>query len=215
MKIFEGIIFDVDGTLASTIELIHASFNHITTKYLNKKITKEEVIDLFGPTEDAILQEWFSENLSDVQDDYYKFYRDEHHTAGAYPGIEEILKLIKSKNIPVGIFTGKGRRTTLITLEVLKLDQYFDLIVTGDDVVKHKPSGEGILKFVKEFKLNKDKVLMIGDSTGDIKAAREAGIKIASVVWDSYSKEEIIKLGSDYIFYSVEELKKFLENNLE
>lgn len=214
MKNFEGIIFDIDGTLASTIELIHASFNYITTKYLNKKISREDVINLFGPTEDVILQEWFKENLSDVQDDYYKFYRDEHYTANAYPGIEEILQLVKSKNIPVGIFTGKGKRTTLITLEVLKLKKYFDFIVTGDDVVNHKPSGEGIIKFVEEYKLNKDKVLMIGDSTGDIEASREAGVKIGSVLWDSYSKEEIIKLGSDYIFHSVEELKKFLKKNL-
>jgi|SRR5690554_2919616 len=214
MKNFEGIIFDVDGTLASTMELIHASFNYITTKYLSKNISREEVIELFGPTEDAILSEWFTDNLSEVQNDYYKFYRDEHHTAKAYPGIEEVLQFIKSKNVPLGVFTGKGRGTTLITLEVLKLDKYFDLIITGDDVVKHKPSGEGIIKFVEEFKLDKSKVLMIGDSTGDVKAAREAGVKVASVLWDSYSKDEILKLSTDFIFYSVDELKNFLIEKL-
>lgn len=84
------------------------------------------------------------------------------------------------------------------------------MIVTGDDVKDHKPSGEGIIKFVNEFSLDKNTVLMIGDSTGDIKAAREAGVKIASVVWDSYGKEDVIKLGSDYIFHTVEELKEFI-----
>jgi HAD superfamily hydrolase (TIGR01549 family) len=214
MKNFEGIIFDVDGTLTSTHELICAAFNHVTSKYINKKLTNEEVFALYGPTEDTILKEWFGNNHSGAMEDYYKFYKDEHHLAEVYPGIKEILKSIKEKNIPLGIFTGKGRRTTLITLEVLGLDKYFDLIVTGDDVKNHKPSGEGITKFIDEFGLNKDKVLMIGDSAGDIKASREAGVKIASVVWDKFVKEEVLKLGSDYLFYSVEELKEFLEKKL-
>jgi pyrophosphatase PpaX len=214
MRNFEGIIFDVDGTISSTLELIHASFNYVSSKYRNKELTREEVIALFGPTEDVILQEWFPDNFDEVQRDYYKFYKDEHHTASAYTGIEEILKLLKSKNIPIGIFTGKGRKTTLITMKVLKLNKYFDLIVTGDDVVDHKPAGEGIIKFVNEFGLDKQKVLMIGDSLGDIKASREAGVKIASVLWDSYAKEDVLKHNSDYIFHSVDELKKFLEENL-
>ena len=211
MKNFEGIIFDIDGTLASTNDLICASFNHISEKYLNKSLTKEEVFALFGPTEDTILKDWFGDNLTNAMDDYYKFYIAEHHMAAAYPGIEEVLKIVKEKNIPVGIFTGKGRRTALITLELLGIDKYFDSVVSGDDVVKHKPSGEGITKFVNEFNLDKEKVLMIGDSTGDIQASREAGVKIASVVWDSYAKEDVLKGGSDYIFHSVEELKNFLK----
>ncbi len=214
MKNFDGIIFDIDGTLTSTNELIFASFNHVSSKYLNKKLTNEEIISLFGPPEDVILREWFGDNLPDAFDDYYKFYKDEHHLADIYPGIKGILNFIKSKNIPLGIFTGKGRKSSLITLEALGIDKYFDLIVTGDDVINHKPSGEGITKFVSEFSLDKEKVLMIGDSPGDIKASREAGVKIASVVWDSYSKDKVLKSGSDYLFHSVDELRKFLEKNL-
>jgi len=58
MKKFEGIIFDIDGTLTSTNELIFASFNHVASKYLNKKLTNEEIISLFGPPEDTILKGW-------------------------------------------------------------------------------------------------------------------------------------------------------------
>lgn len=87
---------------------------------------------------------------------------------------------------------------------------FFDLIVTGDDVENHKPSAEGILKFVNHFKLNKERVLMIGDSAGDVKASKEAGIKVASVLWDSYAYEKVKTLQSDYYFHSVEELGEFL-----
>ena len=74
----------------------------------------------------------------------------------------------------------------------------------------HKPSSEGILKFISEFNLKKEEVLMIGDSVGDVKASREAGIKIASALWDSYAAEKVKNLSSDYYFDTVDELKNFL-----
>ena len=98
----------------------------------------------------------------------------------------------------------------MITLRKLGVVHYFDLIVTGDDVVNHKPSAEGILKFVNHFNLDRDRVLMLGDSVSDVKASKEAGIKIASVLWDSYAKEKVKTLQSDYYFHSVEELGEFL-----
>ncbi len=216
MKIFEGIIFDIDGTLTSTNELIFATFKHVTEKYLNKIVTNEEIISLFGPTEDVILKEWMKEDYEDARKDYLAFYEAKHHVmADVYPGIKEALLYIKSKNIPLSIYTGKGRGSTDITLKKIGVYDIFDLIVTGDDIEDHKPSPEGIDLFVQKFNLNRDKVLMIGDAPADVIAARNAGVKIASVVWDSYAKEKILEMNSDYLFETVDELMKFLKENLE
>lgn len=91
--------------------------------------------------------------------------------------------------------------------------EFFDMIITGDDIEDHKPSPEGIDLFVQKFNLNRDKVLMIGDAPADVIAARNAGVKVASVVWDSYAKEKILEMNSDYVFETVDELMKFLKNN--
>ncbi len=214
MHNFDGIIFDVDGTLTSTNDLIFESFRYITNKYLHKSLTNEEITALFGPTEDVILKEWGGDNYEAIKDDYYSFYSDNHYMAELYPGIKDILEFLKSKNVPVSIFTGKGRKAALITLKKLDVFNYFDLIVTGDDVSEHKPNAEGINKFVDKFNLEKERVLMIGDSPSDIKAARSAGVKIASVVWDRYTKKEVVNLDNDYVFHKVSELKEFLENNI-
>ena len=214
MKNFEGIIFDIDGTLTSTNELIFASFNHIAKKYLNKTFSNEEIIKLFGPPEDVIIKKFCGERFEEGKKDYYDFYTENHHMADLYPGIVNILKIIKEKNIPLSIYTGKGREAAIITLKKLEIFDYFDLIITGDDVKVHKPSPEGINVFVDQFNLNKDKVLMIGDSVGDIKAAHSAGVKIASVVWDSLSKDKVLTMNADYLFHTVEELEKFLKENI-
>ena len=211
---FKGILFDIDGTLASTNELIFSSFNYITKKYMNKTLTNEEVIALFGPTEDQILQEWFPDKYEEVKKDYYEFYRKNHTNAKIYPGLIELLDFLKSKNIILGIYTGKGRTAAVITLEEIKAKNYFEMIITGNDLVKRKSSGEGLLLFMEKFHLSNDEILMIGDSPADVKAARAVNVKIASVLWDSYSKDLVLTLGSDYYFHSVDELRKFILENI-
>lgn len=209
-QLFDGFIFDIDGTLTSTNQLIFDSFNFIAKKYLDRTFTNKEIISMFGPTEDVILKEWCRDKYEEARKDYYKFYSDNHGMAELYTGMKEILEYLKSKNYPLGIFTGKGREASMITLKKLEVVHYFDLIVTGDNVANHKPSAEGILKFVNHFGLNKKRVLMIGDSVSDVKASKEAGIKVASVLWDSYATEKVKSLKSDFYFHSVEELREFL-----
>lgn len=215
VKKFDAYIFDVDGTLTSTNELIFASFNHIAEKYLNRIYSPEELIELFGPPENVIIKELVGDRYPEAHKDYFDFYFS-HHTmlAALYPGIRDILLQIKNAGIPLGVFTGKGRKATDITLKALGINHYFDMVVTGDDVANFKPAPDGIIKFVEKFNLNKDKVILFGDALADIKAARAAGIKIASVVWDSYAKEKVLATGSDFVFHTVDELKAFIIDHL-
>lgn len=215
MKNFEGFIFDIDGTLVKTNKLIFETFRFVSNKYLGKNFTDEDIIKLFGPTEDVILKELMKENYEEARKDYFHYYSENHSLlAEIFPGIDGILKLIKMKNIPTSIYTGKGKDSTKITLDKLGLTKYFDLIVTGDDILEHKPSPEGIEIFINQFNLNRDKVLMIGDAPADIIAARNANIKCASVLWDSYAREKVLEMKSDFVFFTVNELKNFINENI-
>jgi pyrophosphatase PpaX len=84
------------------------------------------------------------------------------------------------------------------------------MIVSGDDVENHKPSPEGIIMFLNKHNFNPQDVLMIGDAPSDIIAAKESGVEIASVVWDSYAEEEVRKLNAKNLFHSVDELRDFI-----
>lgn len=207
---FKGIIFDVDGTLTFTNQLIFDSFNHITKKYLGKSYSDDEIIALFGPTEDVILKEICKEEYESARKDYYAYYKNNHDIARLYDGIKELIIDIYNSGILLSIFTGKGRTSALITLDELGLTNYFDMIVSGDDVENHKPSPEGIEMFLNKHNLNPTEVLMIGDAPSDIIAARECGVEIASVVWDSYAEDEVRKLNSKNLFHSVDELRNFI-----
>jgi len=90
------VIFDVDGTLTHTNELIFASFNHVARKYLGTTLAPSEIIALFGPPEEGGLVKLMGEETaSAAMDDLCEFYHKHHHAmAVVHPGIEDLLRFL-------------------------------------------------------------------------------------------------------------------------
>ncbi len=210
------VIFDIDGTLTQTSELIFASFNHVASKYLNKTMAPAEITALFGPPEEGALRTVFGEEkLDDAMKDLIDYYRAHHREmASLHPGIEDLLRFLKQRDVRLAVFTGKGKLTTGITLEAVGIAQYFDLVVSGNDVTDHKPSPEGIFRVLEAFSLRPEQALMVGDSLADIKASRSAGVRVASVLWDSYDRERVLRAGPDYVFHDVREMLEWFRGQL-
>ncbi|MEK6570618.1 MAG: HAD-IA family hydrolase [Bacteroidota bacterium] len=217
IKRLSCVVFDIDGTLTETNELIFAAFNYVAEKYLGKRLTPEEITAMFGPTEEVAIERLIGkERHSIAMADFFEFYKSNFRSmAKLHPGMDDVLRFLKQKKLLLAVFTGKGSHSTEITLEQLGIRQYFDMVVTGHDVSEHKPSSEGIQKVLERYSLDPEEVLMIGDAVADVKAAREAGIFIAAVVWDSYAKEKVMKMETDYLFHDVKELREWLENVLQ
>ena len=213
MKHLKCIVFDMDGTMTQTNQLIYDSFNYIAQKYAGKTYTIPEINAMFGPPEEgALLSIVPEEKIDEVMKDYLSFYREHHNQlARIYPGIERILSSIKERGKLLALFTGKGTCTATITLQEFHIEKYFDYVVTGNDVVKYKPSSEGLHKIMNHFVLRPDELLMVGDSVSDVKAAHEAGVKIAAVVWDSYAREKVLQMETDFVFHDTKEFQDWLE----
>jgi pyrophosphatase PpaX len=213
MTKYSCVIFDIDGTLTQTNELIFDTFNHVTEKYLLKTFTPAEIIAMFGPPEEIAIERLVGkERIDEAMKDFIAFY-DRHFfdNAEIFDGMREVIESLKKKGLRLGVFTGKGRSTTLITLDKIGITKYFDIIVTGSDVINHKPSSEGIRRIIDKFQIQPDQVLMVGDAVSDIKAAHEAGVSIAAVVWDSYAKEKVMGMKVDYLFHSVRDFSLWLQ----
>jgi HAD superfamily hydrolase (TIGR01509 family) len=210
------VIFDIDGTLTQTNELIFASFNHVAEKHLGRRFEPPEIIALFGPPEEGALVKVFGpENLDAIMKDLLAFYAANHDSmASLHQGMDHILRYLESRGVKLAVFTGKGRHTAKITLEALHIAGFFDLIVSGNDVIHHKPHPEGILQVLETFNLEPKDALMVGDSLSDINASRAAGVRIASVLWDSYDLTQIRIAKPDYLFERVEDMLEWFKRNL-
>lgn len=206
----------MDGTLTQTNQLIFDAFNHIAMEHEKKTYSEQEITAMFGPPEEgALVGIVGAEKLDTAMEQYLDFYRNNHNKlARIYPGILDILKFLKSKGCRLALFTGKGTHSTRITLGEFGLTEYFEYVVTGNDVVNHKPSAEGIRKIMSHFSLKPEEVLMVGDAVADVKASREAGVRVAAVLWDSYAKEKVLKMNADYMFQSVEEFALWLKKEV-
>ncbi|MDH4070321.1 MAG: HAD family hydrolase [Ignavibacteria bacterium] len=208
------IIFDIDGTIARSNELIFASFNHVAAKYLGKQFTQKEILALFGPPEEGGLMKIVEPGqVPAAMDDLCSFYGENHEKMVAlHPGIGSILRFLRDRNVYLAVFTGKGRRTTTITLEALGVDSFFGKVMTGSDVRRHKPDPEGILEVLDHFQVKPEEALMVGDSVSDIRAARGAGVSVASVLWDAYDSPAVVKEQPDFVFHTVDQLAFWLQS---
>ena len=196
------VIFDIDGTLTSTNALIFATFNYVAEKHLGRAFTPAEIIGFFGPPEEGAVEKVFGPAMvPQVMDEMCAFYRANHGAmANLHEGMGEALRLLKERGIRLAVFTGKGRRTAGITLEVLGLTQYFEMIVTGNDVANFKPDGEGIRRILDGLHVPASETVMVGDSMADVHASRDAGVVMAAVVWDAYDRERVLAAGTDLVF---------------
>jgi HAD superfamily phosphoserine phosphatase-like hydrolase len=89
----------------------------------------------------------------------------------------KLIKILKQQNKTLAIFSSNLKETVEKALKKLKIIEDFEIIISKEDVKKHKPSCEGLKKIIKLSKVSKEKVIYIGDKKKDLEAGKRAGIK--------------------------------------
>jgi pyrophosphatase PpaX len=212
---FDAIIFDLDGTLVDSAGLIQGAFNHITGKYLGRHYRMDEITPFFGPSEDDTWRRLLPAGvLEEALAAYYKYYEDNHlEHVKVFEGIPELLRQLSDRGTPLAINTGRGQRTTAMTLRLFGLEEFFRSVVTGDVLQRPKPDPESVRLVCEQLEVGVENTLMIGDSPMDIEAGHAAGAKTAAVFWGTFGLGGDLKdCQADYRFERPPELADFLLN---
>ncbi len=211
----KAIIFDMDGTLVSSLPVIYHCENEISRKYLKTSLTLEEVIAKFGPPAYAIIK-GMTQNLPDAVQcravsDYYECYRTHVSSRGlVFPGIPELLRKIKGSRYRLALFTGVEKKMMEYTLNPFKLSDYFEVLVTADDVQKSKPDPEGINLALNRINTDAKESMYVGDSPADMIAGKRAGVLTGAALWSPENRGNPTREHPDYEFRSVPQLSDFL-----
>lgn len=207
------LLFDLDGTLLDTNELIIQSFLHVFGKYYPGKFNREDVLPFMGPT----LIESFREMNPEKVDEMIELYRDfnisKHDSmVVAFDGVVETLKTLKEEGYKLAIVTSKLKKVAKMGTELTKIDEFFDVFVGHDDVKEHKPNPESLLLAMAKLGSKPEETMMIGDNFHDINAAKAAGTVSVGVAWSIRGREYIESYHPDYVIDSIQDLLEILKN---
>ena len=206
----KAVIFDFDGTIGDTLKLVIESIREAVSPFMDRELSDDEIADTFGPIEEGSILKFvkdYEEACKLLYDAYARLHKE--ITLKPFTGVVDLIKYLKSKNLIVILATGKGAKTCEISLKQYQMENLFDKIKTGSIKGGIKP--QMMQEVIDEYKLSADEVIYIGDAPTDIDAARQVGVKIASVLYGTRIEEEAVKAKNpDAICYSIEDVKKYL-----
>ena len=204
------IIFDFDGTLADTIDILLNITNRLSAEFGFKSATKEELAQLSNLTSWQILR------YSGIS--IFKFpllirklkaeLRNEIPNIQLFPGIKEVLLELKKLGFQLGIITSNSRENVLASLEKNGLQGTFTFIYSGSTFGKHKV----INRWLKREHRNAEEVVYVGDEIRDIDAAKKTGIKIIAVSWGFNSQSALAAQNPDFLIERPQELIEIMSN---
>jgi len=213
---FDALVFDLDGTLVDSARLIFGAFNHVAEYYLGRRFEPEEITRFFGPSEESTWRNLLPpDKVEEGLRRYYQYYRDRQMECVLFDGVRPLLERLKQTGVKLAIATGRGAKTTGITVEHLGLEKYFPVILTSGDITRPKPDPEVVQLACHRLQVSPEKTLMVGDSAMDVEAGRAAGTATAAVLWGSFGLGgPVQQAGPDYAFETPSAFEAFLWNGV-
>jgi pyrophosphatase PpaX len=205
---YPTVLFDLDGTLIDSGEIILASFRHATRTVLAREIPDEVLAAAVGGSNIYEQMRAFDEERAEELVRVYREHNEPlHDDLVAFEGIEGVLERLKSERRRLGIVTAKRRRTVDLAFSLLPLERYFDTVVTAEQTKQHKPHPEPVLAALERLGSSPDEAAFVGDSPFDMGAGKAAGVFTVAVSWGKiHPVERLVEAGADAVVHTPEEL---------
>ncbi len=211
LRELQAVLFDLDGTLIDTVELILVSMRHATREVLGTAPADSVLMAGVG----IPLIKQFREYAPEHADELLRVYREFNHIhhdaiAKAYPGTLEVLVELRSRGIPVGIVTSKGQVAATMGIDLFGLREFAEVIVTADDVEIHKPDPYPLAYAAAHLGADLRYCVYVGDSPHDMLAAISGGAISVAALWGAFPPDEVLAPGPDFALSDIRELPALL-----
>lgn len=190
---FATYLFDLDGTLLDSVELILASYRH--TALVHTGTAPDDAVWLAGLGTPLRTQlRHLSEDPAEITAmvETYREHNLSNHDAMVrpYDGIVEAVRALAAR-AELGLVTSKLRHGALLGLRRAGLEDAFDVVVGADDVPLHKPDPAPVLAALERLGAEPATTVFIGDSPHDMAAGRAAGVRIAAALWGPFPRQAL------------------------
>ena len=196
---FDPVVFDLDGTVVDTVELIVKSFRYATSTVLGRVLPDEFIIAGVGRPLRTQMERLSADHAQELFDVYREYNHRRHdELIRGYDGIEEVLDALKAAGRRTGIVTSKSRDTTAMAFRAVGLEARFDVVVTASDTTEHKPSPAPLQLCLQRLGATAAGSIYVGDSPYDIQAGVAAGMTTAAVAWGVFGRDVLLAAGPDF-----------------
>jgi pyrophosphatase PpaX len=205
-----SILFDLDGTLVDSIELILGSARHAFIGFAGHIPTDNEWRAGIGRPLQAVLLEYTSGDQTEADRllGRYREYQLEHHDRllAAYDGVVDTLRALSAAGHPMAIVTSKSDWLAQRALDFVGIGDLFGALVGCDTCVNHKPHPEPVERALALLGEESSNALFVGDSPHDIQSGLAAGVYTVGATWGAFSRDEMLASGADIVIDDITDL---------
>ncbi|MCU6712368.1 pyrophosphatase PpaX [Paenibacillus sp. J5C_2022] len=211
MNAVRTMLFDLDGTILDTNELIIRSFLESLKGTVPEGFCRDDIIPSMGePLGDQMKRFSGLEDVTHLVAAYREVNLRLHdELVKPFAHVNEVLDRLHGEGIAMGVVTTKMRLTTERGLKFVGIYDDVDAIVTIDDVTNPKPHPEPVQRGMELLKADPASTIMVGDSVVDMASAKAAGVTAVGVAWSLKGAEALRKAGADYVIDDMRELYAF------
>jgi len=197
---FDPVIFDLDGTVVDTVELIRESFRHASRVVLGAQLPDDVLMAGVGRP----LMTQMEALDADRAQELYDTYREHNHRVhdeliASFEGMEAALGRLRAAQRRLAIVTSKSAQTTDMAFRAVGLRDYFQTVVTATDTDAHKPSPEPILLALERLGATAQRAVYVGDAPVDVTAGRAAGVATIAVTWGAFAVAALAAAGPGFV----------------
>ncbi len=211
----KAVLYDFDGTLADSTELIMRCYRHTMAAHLGEAPPDEEWLSGFGMTlETQVARFARSAAEREAMLDTYRTHQREHHDAmlRPFPGTLETVEALAARGLGLAIVTSKHREATLRGMGLCGIVDHFPVIVTPEDVAEPKPHPEPVLHALERLGVAAGEAVFVGDSPHDMAAGRAAGVRTAGALWGPFPRAALEAERPDWLLEAPEAVLRLVED---
>ena len=211
------IIFDFDGTLGDTRRNIVTTMQMTIEELHLPNRSEEECAATIG----LPLAGCFRTLFPDIQEEliprcaetYRRFFNENLKTIHpkAFPGVVETLAILHQKGFKLTIASSRSRNSLTELTPKMGIADYISYILGADDVKEAKPKPEPVLKTLADMHFDAGEALVVGDMAVDILMGAHAGARTCGVTWGNGTKDELEKVGANFIIDKMEDILAIVE----
>jgi pyrophosphatase PpaX len=206
-----AVLFDFDGTLVDSMEVISFCFNGALRKYGLAEVSQDEVAPMIGQPLTRMFEATTNLVPAHLLTEEYRRVFAEHApgSSNLFPGVAELIPSISTTR-KLGLVTSRNSPGAIRLLQNFGLDEHFSAVVGIDHVMNGKPDPEPVLLALKELCTPAAKTVLVGDTPDDVKAGKLAGTLTIGITTGSFTWDQLTEAGADHVVDSIAELRPLL-----